>query len=368
MTIPWSIPSFDEEEKNAAIKVIKSGWVTQGKVTEQFEKALQDYTGAKHAVVVNNGTAALIAAMLAHGIGPGDEVIVPSLTFIASINTIWTVGATPVLCDSDPQQWDTTPELMEEHITKKTKAIMPVDIAGMPINAQGFEELAEKHNLILVEDAASVIGGEFKEKKMGSFNHTSTFSFHMAKSLSTIEGGAVLTPDAEIAKKIKIIRNHGMSAAYNSKINLNYDYVDYGLNFRITDIQSAVGIEQLKKLDKTIGHRTRLVNMYKESFGDRFEYQYIPDYVTRHPNMFFGIKVKDNKRDEFARFLIKNGVDIRICWLPAHKQPYHSKIFKGLSLPGADDVGSRSIELPLGNNITEEHVKTVIEAVNKWKA
>lgn len=363
--IPWSRPDFGDDEKKAAIEVVKTGWVTQGKVTKQFEEALENYTKANDVTVVNNGTAALITALLAHGIGKGDEVIVPSLTFIATINTVLSIGAVPILADSDPKIWNTTPKLVKEKITEKTKAIMPVDVAGMPIDIEGFEKLAKDENLTLIEDAAAAIGGQYKGNPMGSFNHTSIFSFHIAKSLQTIEGGCVLTNSEEIGEKCKSIRNHGMSAPYNSKLNLHYDYVNYGLNFRITDIQSAIGIAQLKKIDQQIEHRNKLVNIYKEELSDTFEFQNVPDYVTKHPYLFFGIIIDNKNRNELAKYLVNNGVDIRICWLPAHLQSYHSQLFKDISLPGAEEVGNNSIELPLGG-CTEEEVAEVIKTIKQW--
>ncbi|HII17025.1 TPA: DegT/DnrJ/EryC1/StrS aminotransferase family protein [Candidatus Woesearchaeota archaeon] len=366
MRVPWARPDFGNAEKQAAIEVIKSGWVTQGKVTEEFEKGLSEYTGAKHVVCVSTGTAALTTALLAHGIGAGDEVLVPSLTFIASINSVFSVGATPILVDSDPGMWNTTPELMQEHLSDATKAIMPVDVAGMPVDVDSFERFAQEHDLALIEDAAAAIGGAYKGKPMGYFDHTSTFSFHIAKSLQTIEGGCVLTPSAEIAKRCKSIRNHGMSAPYNSKENLHYDYARYGLNFRITDIQSAIGLAQLKKVDSQVAHRNRLVALYKEALGGDYGFQEVPSYVSMHPYLFFGIMVQDTNRDSLAKFLIKHDIDIRICWLPAHRQPYHRTLFRDVSLPGADEVGNKSIELPLGG-CSEEEVNHVIKVIRQFK-
>ncbi len=364
--ISWARPDFGEEEKKAAVDVINTGWVTQGKVTKKFEEELKQYTSAKNVTVVNNGTAALITALIAHGIGKGDEVIVPSLTFIASVNSIIAVGATPILADSDPKIWNTTPNLVKEKITDKTKAVMPVDVAGMPIDIENFEKLARDENIVIIEDAAASIGGEYKGRKMGGFEHTSIFSFHIAKSLQTIEGGCILTNSDEIAKKCSSIRNHGMSAPYDAKLNLHYDYVNYGLNFRITDIQSAIGLVQLKKINNQIEHRNNLVKIYKEELSREFDFQEIPSYVTKHPCLFFGIMTEANKRDELAKYLIKNDVDIRVCWLPAHLQRYHKKLFKGVSLPGAEEVGNRSIELPLGG-CTEEEIKEVIQIIKKWE-
>jgi dTDP-4-amino-4,6-dideoxygalactose transaminase len=362
--IPWTRPDFREAEKNAAMEVVKSGWVTQGKVTKKFEDALASYTNASDVTVVNNGTAALITALIAEGIGKNDEVLVPSLTFIASINSIYAVGAKPVLVDSDPNLWNTTPEIMQQYLTENTKAIMPVDVAGMPIDIDGFEKFARDNNIKLIEDAAAAIGGEYKGTKMGGFNHISTFSFHIAKSLQTIEGGCVLTPDKEKGITCKSIRNHGMSAPYNSSKNLNYDYSNYGLNFRITDIQSAIGLVQMEKIDNQVNHRNNLVKLYKEELDSYFSFQKVPNYVTKHPYLFFGLMVEKN-RDDLAHYLVKNGVDIRICWLPAHLQSYHKNIFKNNSLPGAEKVGDSSIELPLGGCNIEE-VTEVIKVIKNW--
>jgi perosamine synthetase len=311
---------------------------------------------------MDNGTSALIASLIAHGIGPGDEVIVPTLTFISTVNSIFAVGAKPILVDSDLKTWNTTPELVAEKITKKTRAIMPVDVAGMPIDIDGFRKLAEEKNLILIEDSAEALGAEYKGKKVGSFGHTSILSFHMAKLVSTVEGGAVLTNDGKIAESLRSIRTHGMSSA----VKVNYDYINYGLNFRMTDIQSAIGIEQLKKLDKTIEHRNKLVAKYKKGLGNVFSYQNVPDYVTKNPYMFFGILDEPEKRDKRIELLLKNNIDVRICWLPAHLQSYHKKLFKG-KYPNAEKIGNCAINLPLGNSLTEEEVDYVIRVLQEGK-
>jgi len=365
--ISWSPPDFGEDEKEAAIAVINSGWITQGKETEAFERELESYTGAKHAVVVNNGTSALIASLLAHNIGPGDEVIVPSLTFIATVNSVIAVGAKPVLADSDINTWNLTPELAEKKITKKTRAVIPVDAGGMPVDIGGFTALAKKHSLILIEDAAEALGSRYKGESIGSFGHTSIVSFHIAKSVATAEGGAILTNDGEIAAKLRRIRNHGMSAPYNASKNIHYDYVDFGLNFRITDIQSAIGRSQLKKLDTLIQKRKKIVDYYKSELKEYVKFQSIPDYVTLHPYLFFGITAKDEQeRNALAKHLLENGVDIRICWLPAHKQPYHSKLFPNENLPNSEALSKTQITLPLGNGLPMEQAEYVAKTVKSF--
>jgi len=329
--------------------------VTQGKETELFEKDICSYVGCKNAVVVNNGTSALITALLANGIGPGDEVIVPTFTFISSVNAIIAVGAKPVLVDSDLKTFNTTPEFMKKAMTKKTRAIMPVDVAGMPVDIGAFEEFAEENNLIIVEDAAEAIGAKYKNKKIGSFEHTAIFSFHMAKLVTTVEGGCIVTGDNEIAEKCSMVRNVGMRG--------RYDYKCFGLNLRITDIQSAIGRVQLKKIDSYLKLRNKLVKIYEEDL-DMVDFQEIPDYVTLHPYMLFGVLVDKNKRDAIIKNLNQNNIGTRICWPPTHMQEYHKTIFKG-RYPNAELLGSRIINLPMGNALTEDDVRYVTDVFKK---
>lgn len=354
--IPWSPPNVGYEEMLAAKKVIDSGWWTQGKTTKQFEEDLAKKIGCKHAIVVNNGTSALIAALLAHGVGPGDEVIVPTYTFIATINAVLAVGAKPVLVDCDKSTFNTTPELVAEKITKKTKAIMPVDVAGMPVDIDAFSDLAKDKEVVFIQDSAESIGARYKGRNLGSFDHTSAFSFHMAKLVTTTEGGCILTNDEETAKKIAMIRNHGMEG--------KYDHASFGLNFRITDIQSAIGREQLKKLDDNIILRNKLANMYKEGLSDLVEFQNVPPCVTTHPYMLFGVLVDKEKRDHIIAKLNQNGVDTRICWPPVHHQRYHKHLFEG-TYPSADHLGTSIINLPMGNGLQQEHVRYVIETLRR---
>ena len=355
--VPWSFPDFGDEEKEAACRVIDSGLLTQGNETKKFEKDIVDYIGCKNAVVVNNGTSALVAAMLAHGIGQGDEVIVPTFTFIASINSILAVGATPVLVDCDAKTFNTTPDFMKDSITNKTKAIVPVDVCGMPVDIDAFTEFAENNNLIIIEDAAEGIGAEYKKKKIGSgsFGHTVIFSFHMAKAITTIEGGCIIADD-KIAKICSMIRNHGMEKKYDHKY--------FGLNFRITDVQSAIGRVQLKKINKYINRRNKIVEIYKDGLGEIVEYQHIPNYVSVHPNMIFGVLADKKKRDKIISYLNANGIDTRICWLPAHMQQYHSKMFNG-KYPNSESIASRIINLPIGNMLEDDDINYVVDILKK---
>jgi len=354
--VEWSCPDIGTEEKNAAKRVIDSGMLTQGKETKAFEREIEGYIGCRNAVVVNNGTSALVAAMLAHGIGPGDEVIVPTFTFAASVNSILAVGATPVLADCDPKTFNTTPEIMKKCLTQKTKAIMPVDVAGMPIDIDAFAEFSEKNNLVMIEDAAEAIGAQYKKKKIGSFSHTAIFSFHMAKVITTVEGGCIATQDNEVAEKCSMIINQGMHEKYDHKY--------FGLNLRITDIQSAIGRAQLKKINGYLRWRSHLVKIYKDGLGNDAEYQKIPDYVTVHPHMIFGMLVDKRKRDNTIKYLNDNNISTRICWPPVHTQKYHKPMFNG-NYPNSENIASRMINPPIGNKLREEDADYVVKILKK---
>jgi len=356
MQVPWSPVEFGKSEIDAAKKVLESTWVTQGKITERFEKDISDYVGSKHAIVVNSGTSALISALLAHGIGPGDEVLVPSFTFIASINTILAVGAKPILVDSDASTFNTNSDHMRKYLTKKTKAILPVDVAGLSIDIDDFKNFAEEENLIFIEDAAEALGSEYKGKRIGSFNHTSIFSFHMAKLATTIEGGCILTNDDDLAEHCRSIRNHGMAGRYEHKF--------FGLNFRITDIQSAIGRVQISKIDKFIEHRNKMATIYRNNLHNLVDFQHLPDYSTVHSYMLFGILVDSNKRDSIISKLNEKGIGTRICWPHTIEQEYHSGLFNSV-LPNAKLLSERIINLPMGNAITIDQVNYVCKILKE---
>ncbi len=357
MKIRWAPPSITKDERKSVLKVFDSNWFTQGPVTEQLEKKICQTINCKHAVVVNNGTSALICSLLAHEIGPGDEVIVPSFTFVATVNAILSVGAKPVLVDSNSKTFNTEIEYIKNKITKKTKAILPVDVSGMPIDIDSFRDFANDHNLTLIQDSAESMGAIYNHRNVGSFNHTAIFSFHMAKIVAGIEGGCVVTNNKKIATKLKLIRSHGDVKQYDSRI--------FGLNFRISDIHSAIILEQLKKIQTFLLHRQKIADIYKNELSS-FEFQKIPDYVTRHPYMLFAILLSPKKRNQLNNYLNSNGIETRICWPPVHKQKYHSKLFKG-SFPNSEKIFSRIINLPMGNGLSEEDAMFVTQIIKKWQ-
>ena len=338
--IPWSRADFGRAEKAAALRVINSEWLTQGQETERFEDELANYLGGKYAVLVNNGTSGLMAALIANNIGHGDEVIVPSFTFIATINSIIGVGAKPVLADCDIKTWNLTPEEAQKYISKKTKAVMPVDIAGMPIDIEGFRKLCKGYKLALIEDCAEAIGAEHINGKIGSFGHYSIFSFHWAKVITSIEGGCVVVNDINIANHLRSIRNLGRPELYNPKKHgAHYPFDTFGLNFRTNDVFSAIGRVQLTKIDRYLKHRRSLVNHYKNQLKDYFEFQEIPDYVKNHANMFFAILTPGNKRDKIMKSLFDAGISSRITFPSTHLNLWHKKMFRGIKLKNTEKLG-----------------------------
>lgn len=355
--ISWAEPSIEQEEFTAIKKVMNSRWLTQGPITQKLEKKISQIIGSKYAVITNNGTSSLICSLMAHEIGPGDEVIVPSFTFVATVNSIISVGAKPILVDCDPKTFNTDVDFVRKKITKKTKAIMPVDVAGMPIDIDKFKELCKEKNLILIQDSAESIGAKYKKKNVGSFGHSTVFSFHMAKVVAGIEGGCIVTDDYEIAQKAKLIRSHGDANQYDHKV--------FGLNFRISDLHSAIILQQLQKMGKFLKHRHAISKIYKTELNN-FEFQEIPQYVSRHPFMLFAILTPKKTRKNLNQFLNKNGIETRICWPPIHKQSFHSHIFKG-KFPNSDEIFSKILNLPMGNGLTEENAMYVIEIIKKWK-
>jgi len=355
LRVPWSEPSMGEDELSLVLKVLKSGWLGQGPQVKMLEELFKKRVGAQEAIAVSSGTAALHCALLAAGVKPGDEVIIPNLTFIATINVVLASGAKPVLVDVEPDTFNTSPELVAERITNRTKVIMPIDYAGMPIDIKGFEELAEDYGLILIEDAAEAVGAEYRGRPVGGFNHITCFSFHIAKQMTTIEGGMITTNDAKYAERCRLVRNHGMAE--------RYEHIFIGFNYRMTDLNAAIGIAQLKKLDSFLEHRSRIAAKYMSELKDLARFQHVPPFVTKHPWMFFPILVEN--RDKLREHLARRGIDTRVCWKPVHMQPYHRRFFKGEKYPNAEEIYRHVICIPIGNGISMDQVEYVITCIKE---
>ena len=356
MKIPMSKPDIGIEEKKSLFDVFESGWFSQGKITKKFESQLSDYLSSDVAVV-NNGTSALICALLAHGIKSGDRIAVPAFTFVATASAAKLLGIESIPIDVELNTLNMSLKNLEEVVKKKKiKAVIVVDVAGLSVDLDAFVELAKRYQFILIEDAAEALGSEYKRKKIGSFQHTTIFSFHIAKAITTIEGGCI-SGDEKIIKKIKQLRDHGSST------NEKYVHEYIGSNFRITDLQSAIGIEQLKKINRFILRRNEIAEKYKQNLIN-LEFQQIPTYVTKHSYMlFFALAKNSKKRDEFLKKSNKMGVDCRRAWLPIQNQPCFPELAH-TKCENATDIFNRALTLPIYNSMTNDEVEYVINALN----
>ena len=360
----WSVPDVGEDESRAVAEVLKSGWLGMGPKTKQFEKDLSAYTGAKHSVVVNNGTSALLNAFIALGIGPGDEVLVPTYTFVATASSVIALGAKPILVDCDPDTFNVGPKEVEAVLAKhpKAKAIVCVDVAGLPCDLDALRALAAKHHLPLLEDAAEAFAGEYRGTRLGNYDHVTIFSFHIAKQVTTVEGGAIQTNRDDLVDRLRLVRSHGEGKE-------KYVHVEFGLNFRPTDIQSAIGIAQLRKADHYIQLRDKIAHLYMRELGSHLEFQKLPDYATRPTWMIFMALAKNKEeRDRLNAYLNSHGVDTRIPWPPIHRQPYFVARYGQVACPKADATFDRILSLPIGNAMTEDDVHYVIDVVRGFYA
>ncbi|MHB1907365.1 MAG: DegT/DnrJ/EryC1/StrS family aminotransferase [Nitrososphaerales archaeon] len=358
--IPWSQPDIGEDEFKLVRKVLESSWFSTGPMVKEFENKLANYCGAKHVVMVNNGTSALIATYLAAGIKSGDKVLVPSYTFIATVNALLLLGAKPILLDADPGTLNVTPETIDQALKrdKDVRFAVFVDVAGMPCDIDGITEVCEKHSVSLIEDAAEAIGAEYKGKKIGGIGkHPSVFSFHAAKLLTAIEGGAIATNDSEFAEKIRLIRSHGEDP------KRKYVHIMIGLNLRPLELQGAFALAQLPKVDKYIDNRNLIARLYIESLKEKLDEQHIPDYVTRHPYMLYLSLTKDKQsKDKLVNSLTAEGIDYRMPWPPVNMQQIGYD-FTNMPCPNAENLFSRAISFPMFNSIKIEQAQRVIEVV-----
>lgn len=358
----WSVPDIGADEKKAVIETLDSGWLGMGPRTKLFEKELCAYTGAKHSVVVNNGTSALTTALMTFGIAPGDEVLIPTYTFVATASSAIALGAKPVLVDCDPETFNVGPKEIEAALAHhpKAKLLIFVDVAGLPCDIEAIRAVAAKHHLLLLEDAAEAFAGVYKSTKLGNFDHVTIFSFHIAKQVTTVEGGAIQTNRDDLVEKMRLVRSHGEGKE-------KYVHVELGLNFRPTDIQSAIGSAQLKKADHYIALRDKIAKMYMRELGTWLTFQKVPEYATRPTWMIFMVLAKNKEqRDEFNAYLNAHGVDTRIPWPPIHRQPYFVARFGKVDCPVADRTFDRALSLPIGNAMTEDDVRYVIDVAKAF--
>jgi len=370
--IPYGRQSIDEEDIKAVVDVLRSDWLTTGPKIEQFEKAITDFVGVKYAVAVNSGTAALHAAMFALGIRPGDEVIVPAITFASTANCVVFQGGTPVFADVNPETLLIDPSSVEAHLSKKTKAVIAVDYAGQPCDYKILQEMTAHYNIALVADACHSIGGRYQDRPVGSLALLNTFSFHPVKHITTGEGGMITTDDEKLADRMRLFRNHGITTDHRQREAQGswfYEMVELGYNYRITDFQCALGMSQLKKLPKWIERRREIARRYDESFrnirqikplsvnSQSFHVYHL--YVVR-------IDIESNHLDRGMVFrqLREAGIGVNVHYIPVYLHPYYRLIFKTTSgqCPVAEDAYTKILSLPIYPKMSDQDVAKVIDS------
>ena len=373
----WKIPLFDidmgEEEIEEVIKVLRSKWLSMGPVTQRFEDDFADYLCVKHAFGFSSGTAALHIAHEVLGIKQGDEVIVPSLTFVATANSILYCGAKPVFADlRSLDDFNISPDDILEKITDKTKAITIVHYGGYPCDMKAIMEIAEDYNLKVIEDAAHAPGAEYKGKKCGTIGDVGCFSFFANKNLVTGEGGMIVTNDDALAEKIRIIRSHGMTTLTWDRRKghaHSYDVIDMGFNYRINEIASALGLVQLRKLDENNGKRKKIVEEYREQLKGISEIS-IPfeNYKEKSSYHIFPVLLQEDvSRGEFIERLKEKGIQTSMHYPPIHLFTYYRKRFgfeEGI-LPKVEYVGEHEVTLPLHPHISKEDIRGVTAAIGE---
>lgn len=361
-------PYLTADEAQYAYDTILSGWVTQGPKVAEFEEKFAIYVGSKYAVALSNCTTALHLAMIVAEIKEGDEVICPSMSYIATANSIKYVGAIPVFVEVDPLTYNLDPIEVEKLITSKTKALLIVHQIGLPADIDAFKALCTKHNLKLIEDAACAVGSAYKGNKIGSHSDLVCFSFHPRKVITTGDGGMIATSNEAYYNRLKLLRQHGMSVndrvRHNSAKVIMEDHLEVGYNYRLTDIQAAVGIKQLEKLDWIIGERRKIATKYLEAFKS-IDCIRLPSepigYFTNWQS--FSVYLKPScpvKRNDLMQLLLDKGISSRRGVMTTHRETAY-KNFKLLSaLPVSEDVSDNSIMLPLFVPMKNEEIEFVI--------
>jgi UDP-4-amino-4,6-dideoxy-N-acetyl-beta-L-altrosamine transaminase len=370
--LPYGHQWIDGEDIKAVTETLQGDWITQGPKVEEFEKKVAEYCGAKYAVAVSSGTAALHAACAVAGISPGDEAVTTPLTFAATANAVIYCGGRPVLADIKPDTLNIDPDEVRRRLSPRTRVILPVDFAGHPADLEEIMAIAREKNLVVIEDAAHALGAEYKGRKIGSLADMTTLSFHPVKHITTGEGGMVLTNNKDYYNRLKIFRNHGLSK-YNPEVGPWYSVIDSpGYNLRLTDFQCALGLSQMKKLERFIRRRREIAARYNQAFSG------MPEIITpvekgnaRAVYHIYVIQLRPETlkagRREIYEALRAENIGVNVHYIPLNLHPFYQQkfSFKKGDCPVAESYYEKAITLPIFPKMSDSDTQDVIKAVKK---
>ena len=367
--IPYATQWIEDDDIEAVVSALKSTNLTQGPLVDEFEKKVADYCGAKYAIAVNSGTSALHIACLSAGISSGDEVITSPITFVATPNSVLYCGGEPVFADVNEKTINIDPKEITGKISQKTKAIIPVHFAGNPCDMEDIQALAKENGLMIIEDAAHALGAEYKGSKIGSckYSDMTILSFHAVKHITTGEGGMVLTNDEELYEKLKFYRSHGITrdAKYMKQNDgvWYYEMHKLGFNYRLTDIQCALGISQLGKIDNFVSRRREIAKKYDDAFKEVKAIKLLDETPNSRSSYHLYVIQVENRKNIFNKLRAAN-IIVNVHYIPVYRQPFYQQLgYANTSCPKAEAYYGRAISIPMYPKMTDEEVDYVIERV-----
>ena len=356
-------PSLDEDEKKEILEVMDSGWYTESSKTREFEKKFAEYTGSKYAIAVTSGTTALYMGLKSLGIGKGDEVIVPDLTFVASPNSIEMTGAKPIMVDVSKKDLNLDISKIENLITKKTKAIMPVDFNGRGIEIKKIREIAKKNNLFLVEDACHAIGSQYNNKHAGTMSDVAAFSFSIPKIITTGQGGMIITNKKEIYEKCVGLKDFGREFGAKKNMLKAFEHNTIGYNFKFTEFQASIGLAQLRKLSKRVKQKKSMFKKYKELLHNIKEIEFVDTDLKKETPWMIDIMVEKN-RSKLIQYLENKLIQTRIYYPPIHRlRPYQNNDKK---FPITSNISDKGLWVPSSSSLKDSQLKIVCSEIKKF--
>ena len=378
-SIPYGRQSIDRADVREVVKVLRSDWLSQGPKICEFEEAIAAYCGAKYAVAVSSGTAALHLACLTAGLTPGTEAVTTPMTFLATANAVAFTGAKPVFADIDGETVNIDPAAIAKQITSKTKAILPVHFAGFPAAMQEIDAMASRLGIPVIEDGCHALGAEYRGHKIGSCQYSAmtVFSFHPVKQITMGEGGCILTNQKKIYQRLLTLRNHGMVRSEKMKAKYGawyFEMRELGFNYRITDIQCALGISQLRKSDGFLERRTRIAQVYQKAFASLKSYVRLPvhdDSLRRHAWHLYLLRVKQEsspvKRRELYEALRAQGINAHVHYTPLYRHPYYRNKLRldPHDFPNTERYYREALSLPIYPELTGRELKQICNAVKE---